>query len=217
MGRSGSFRRGGMAGKELNPLRESDGMQFRDLVSRSRSCRRFDAEVPVGEEAVGNLVEIACCLPSARNLQPLRYIALTARAECDALFPLLGWAGYLEEWPGPEEGERPTAYLVMLNDTSIAEDSSCDSGIAAGAILLGATAAGYGGCIVGSVQKDALRRQLRIPRQYEILMVIALGKPAETIVIDRIGEGESIRYYRDRNDIHHVPKREAADLLLRFH
>jgi len=208
MGRSGAFCRGGMAGKEL---------KFRDLVIRCRSCRRFDGGAPVDKEAVGNLVTIASCLPSVRNLQPLRYIALTERAECEAIFPLLGWAGYLEEWPGPQEGERPTAYLVMLNDTSIAADSSCDSGIAAGAILLGATAAGYGGCIVGSVQKDSLRQQLCIPAQYQILMVIALGQPAETIVIDKIGEGESIRYYRDHNDIHHVPKREAADVLLRFH
>ncbi|MDP8304974.1 MAG: nitroreductase family protein [Candidatus Chlorobium antarcticum] len=192
-------------------------MQFRDLVSRSRSCRRFEGGAPVGEEAVGNLVEIATCLPSARNLQPLRYIALTEMAECAGLFPLLQWTGYLEDWPGPEEGERPTAYLVMLNDLSIAADSSCDCGIAAGAILLGATAAGFGGCIVGSVQKGAVRELLRIPDQYAVQMVIALGRPAETIVIDRIGEGEGTGYYRDRNDIHHVPKREAADVLLRFH
>ena len=89
-------------------------MHFRDLVTKSRSCRRFDSGVPVTEEAVRDLVELACYVPSAKNLQPLKYISLTEPVTVTALFPSLSWAGYLADWPGPIEGERPTAYIVML-------------------------------------------------------------------------------------------------------
>jgi hypothetical protein len=50
---------------------------------------------------------------------------------------------------------------------------------------------------------------------YEILMVIALGKPIEKVVIDQISDGDSVRYYRDAHAIHHVPKRMVESVLLR--
>ncbi len=191
-------------------------MLFRELVTKCRSYRRFDGSYRVTEEVVRDLVELACYVPSPRNLQPLKYVPVCDPAMADALFPLLAWAGYLPEWPGPAEGERPTAYLVMLGDLEISRDFACDSGIAAQTILLGATASGLGGCIIGALQREKIRELLKIPERFMLLLVIALGKPAETIVIDQMAAGDPVRYYRDANDIHHVPKRMVDELRLSF-
>ncbi len=60
------------------------------------------------------------------------------------MFPYLAWAGYLTDWPGPEKGERPTAYIIILGDKSISDIFGVDHGIAAHSIMLGATEAGSG-------------------------------------------------------------------------
>lgn len=189
-------------------------MNFRDLVTRSRSFRRFDERCPVGLETLEALVEMAAFTPSAANRQPLRYLPVADPGTAAEVFGCLTWAGCLEEWPGPEPGERPTAYLVMLCDRAGASAAACDSGIAAQTIMLGACDLGLGGCIVGAVDRDRLRVLLGIPDAFEILLVIALGRPVETVVIDLVDEGEDIRYRRDRYGIHHVPKRKVGDLLL---
>jgi nitroreductase len=192
-------------------------MHFRDIVTQCRSYRRFDSGVPVTEDAVRDLVELVCYVPSAKNLQPLKYISVSEPDTVAALFPFLSWVGYLADWPGPMEGERPTAYVVMLGDQSISTDFACDSGIAAQTLLLGATASGIGGCIVASLEHKNIRELLKIPEKYAILMTIALGTPLETVVIDQISGDDSVRYFRDVHSIHHVPKRMLDDVLLRFH
>jgi len=192
-------------------------MRFRELVTQCRSYRRFNGTHPVTDGVVRELVELACYVPSARNLQPLRYIAACETSQVAALYTCLSWGGYLADWPGPEEGERPQAYIVMLGDRGISDNFACDSGIAAQTILLGATAFGLGGCILGAINRKKIRELLRVPETYSILMVIALGKPVETVVIDQMDDQDSVRYFRDVNGIHHVPKRVVDDVLLKFY
>ena len=191
-------------------------MHFRDLVTKCRSYRRFDGAFPVPEDAVRDLVELVCYVPSARNLQPLKFLAVCEPALGEALFPCLSWAGYLADWSGPAEGERPRAYIVMLGDLMVTSEFACDSGIAAQTLLLGATASGFGGCILGSLDRKKIRELLKIPERFSLLMVIALGKPVETIVIDQMRDDDSVRYFRDANGLHHVPKRTVDDVLLNF-
>ena len=130
------------------------------------------------------------------------------------LFDLLAWAGYLTTWPGPVDGERPSAYIVVLNDTLIAGNYFCDDGIAMQSMLLGAVEAGYGGCIIHSVNRNKLRELLNLSEQYEILYVLALGKPVETVVLDEVNDGD-IKYWRDENQVHHVPKRPLDEIILK--
>ena len=191
-------------------------MHFRDIVTKCRSYRRFDGACPVTEDALRDLVELACYVPSSKNLQPLKFIAVCDSSLVEAIYPCLSWAGYLADWSGPAAGERPPAYIVMLGDLFVSSDFACDSGIAAQTILLGATASGLGGCILGSLDRQKIRELLKIPERFSLLMVIALGKPIETVVIDQMGEDDSVRYFRDANGIHHVPKRVVDDVLLNF-
>ncbi|MBN1929553.1 MAG: nitroreductase family protein [Chlorobiaceae bacterium] len=189
-------------------------MKFRELVTRSRSIRRFDESAEVSAATLRDLVELACYVPSAANRQPLRYLPVTGAEMLGAVFPCLKWAGYLEEWPGPEPGERPPAALVVLCRNEDASAAACDSGIAAQTILLGAAERGLGGCIVAAIDRERLMRELDLPDAWTVLMVIALGKPAETVVIDQIGPGGDIRYWRDGHGIHHVPKRQVDEAMV---
>lgn len=189
-------------------------MNLKDLIKANRSYRRFDAGVIVEESRLGELVDLARLSASGANLQPLKYY-LSNRSETNAaIFAALSWAGYLKDWEGPSENERPTAYILILGDTRIKKSFGVDHGIAAQSILLGATEKGLGGCIVGSIKRDALQKALQIPEHFEILLVIALGKPAETVLIEDVGADGDIKYWRDENGIHHVPKRSLDDLIV---
>ena len=187
---------------------------IRDLIVKSRSYRRFYEEVSVELETLRELVDLARLSASAGNLQPLKYILSSDSQKNALIFPHLVWAGYLKDWPGPGEGERPSAYIIILGDTKISQSFGCDHGIAAQSILLGATEKGLGGCIIGSIKRQELRKALDIPSRYEILLVLALGKPKEKVVIEEVGPSEDIKYWRDSEGIHHIPKRALNEVIV---
>ena len=188
---------------------------LKDLILKNRSYRRFDQSVLVPMQHLREWVDAARLSGSARNMQPLRYMLFNNASDCEKIFPTLAWAGYMKDWPGPEGGERPSAYMVQLGDLDLTNDWWCDDGIAAQSILLSAVEQGYGGCIIGSVQRERLRDILDIPDQYKIIQVLALGKPAEEVVIDEVVKGD-IKYWRDEKGIHHVPKRGLDELIVNF-
>jgi nitroreductase len=187
---------------------------IRDLILKNRSYRRFYEEVDIKIETLRELVDLARLSPSARNAQPLKYI-LSCKPERNSLiFPHLTLAAYLKEWLGPAEGERPSAYIIILGDTEIRRSFGCDHGIAAQSIMLGATEKGLGGCMIANIEKEGLRKALEIPSRYEILLVLALGKPKEKVAIETVGESGDIKYWRDNKGVHHVPKRTLDDIII---
>jgi len=189
-------------------------MELKDLVRANRSCRRFYQEHKIEKETLRELVDLARLSASGSNKQPLKFI-LSYELERNAqIFPLLGWAAYLKDWRGPGEGERPSGYIIILGDKNISQSFGVDPGIAAQSILLGATEKGLGGCIIATINKDKLRQALDISDQLEILYVLALGKPKETIQIDPLGADGDIRYWRDEQRVHHVPKRSLDEIIV---
>jgi nitroreductase len=189
-------------------------MTLNDLVRRCRSYRRFNERQAVSLKTLRELVNLARLSASAMNRQPLRY-GLSTDPDTNALiFPHLAWAGYLDDWPGPAEGERPSAYIVVAAGRDSGRWTECDLGIACQSILLGAVERGLGGCIIASVDRDGLAAMIGLPDTMEILVVIAIGEPAEDVVIDTVGEAGGIRYWRDEEGRHHVPKRSLDDILL---
>ncbi len=187
---------------------------LRELVKKNRSFRRFDQKFPVPMETLKELVDIARICPSGANKQPLKYIISNSQDKNADIFSTCAWAGYLTEWEGPDEGERPSAYIIILLDKGVSNDSGCDHGIAAQTILLGAAERGLGGCMIGSVQREKLSKLLKIPENYGVLLVVALGKPAEKVVLEEAEAPDRIRYYRDADDVHRVPKRKLEDIIL---
>ena len=144
---------------------------------------------------------------SGANKQPLKYLIYNSPKDCERIFPYLSWAGYLTDWPGPDKGERPSGYIIILGDKSISDIFGVDHGIAAQSIMLGATEAGLGGCIIASIKREELADELKIPDKFEILLVLALGKPVEKVIIDDIKDAD-VKYWRDSEKNHHVPKRK---------
>ena len=187
---------------------------LKELVRGNRSYRRFYQEARVSWDELRELVELGRLSASGANLQPLKYVLSCESERNAAVFETLGWAAYLKDWAGPEEGERPAAYIVVLGDTTIRKSFGVDPGIAAQSILLGAREMGLGGCMLASIQRDALREALRIERHHEILLVLALGKPRETVVIDPVGADGDIKYWRDTDGVHHVPKRSLDEIIV---
>jgi nitroreductase len=191
---------------------------LKELIGQNRSYRRFDQNYAIDSSTLRNLVDLARLSASGMNLQPLKYILCTDPDTNATVFNHLAWAKYLADWDGPREGERPSAYIIILGDNTIKPhvntSASTDMGIAAQSIMLGAVEKGLGGCIIASINRDKLRADLKIDDRYEILLVLALGKPAETVVIDPVGEDGSIKYWRDANDVHHVPKRALDEIIV---
>ncbi|OGW26445.1 MAG: nitroreductase [Nitrospirae bacterium GWC2_57_13] len=187
---------------------------MKDLVLKNRSCRRFHQSASVSMETLKELVDLARLSATGGNMQPLKFIVSGDASRNALIFPHLGWAAYLKEWPGPAEGERPSAYIILLGDKRIKPSFGCDHGIAAQSILLGATEKGLGGCIIATIRQPALGQSLAIPDHFEVLLVIALGKPKETVVIGPVGPAGDIKYWRDAQGVHHVPKRSLDEVIV---
>jgi nitroreductase len=187
---------------------------LKSLILKNRSYRRFYQDAPISRETLCELVDLARLSASGANRQPLKFFLSCEPEQNAIIFPHLGWAGYLKEWGGPVEGERPSAYIILLGDKTISPNFGCDHGIAAQSILLGATEMGLGGCMIGSARKPELAKSLGISANYEILLVIALGKPKETVVIEPLGPDGDIQYWRDSQSVHHVPKRSLDEIIV---
>jgi nitroreductase len=190
-------------------------MDLKDLFLKTRTYRRFDESHQVGLETLEYLVDFARLSSSGGNRQPLRFLLYNTPEECDKIFPFLTWASYLTEWPGPDKGERPPSYIVILGDKSLSDNFGVDHGIAAHSILLGATNEGLGGCMIASIKREELCDELRIPDKFEVLLILAIGKPVEKIIIDEI-KNDDVKYWRDEKGVHHVPKRNLKDLILKL-
>lgn len=196
------------------PVKDKAMESFRELVKENRSCRRFDNGYKIEPQTLEELVDLARHCASAGNKQPLKYILSTSEQTNNEIFSCLGWAAYLTDWKGPKKEEQPTAYIVVMGDKTVADKFWCDHGIAAQTILLGARAQGLAGCMFGSIHIKRLVNFLNIDDHLEIKLVIALGKPVETVKIDAVNDSGDIRYFRDENQVHHVPKRKLSDLIV---
>ena len=187
---------------------------LKDLVLKCRSYRRFYEEVAIDNKTLRELVDLARNSASAVNRQPLKYILASSTEKNALIFSTLHWAGTLKTWPGPDEGERPAGYIIILGDKEISANFGMDPGIAAQTILLGAVEKGLGGCMLGAVDREDLHRLLNIPARYEIPLVVALGKPKEKIILETMKPTDSFDYWRDKDEGHHVPKRQLNDIIV---
>lgn len=188
---------------------------FKDLVLKNRSYRRFDESQKITMNELMEIASLGRIVPSTANMQANKFMLINSPSDNAAIFSTLGWAGKLKDWDGPEEGERPTAYIILLCDLSLAPNRATDDGIIAQTMLLGAVEMGYGGCMLANIKREALADALQIDTsKYKIDLVIALGKPKEEIVLEDTSSEHGIDYYRDANAVHHVPKRPLDELVL---
>ncbi len=192
-------------------------MNIRELVEKTRTVRKFQQERTISEDFLRELLHCATMSGSARNGQPLKYMLVNDPKQCELLFPMLGWAGYLSDWKGPEPGERPSAYIVCLLDRSILKgadhEAHFDLGTATQSMLLAAADQGIYGCRIGNYSKN-IDEKLNVKKPLEVMLVTALGYPAEEVVLETVGAEGDIKYWRDKELVHHVPKRSVDDILV---
>jgi nitroreductase len=182
-----------------------------DLILKNRSARKYYQDVAVSRETLTELVDLARLSASGGNRQLLKYY-LSCEPEKNAIiYSHIGLGG------NPPEGERPSAYIIILSDNGLGEyrTGEVDHGIAAQSILLGATERGLGGCIIGMVHRKELRKALNIPERYDVLLVLTLGKPKGTAVIEDLAAyPEKQRGWWDEQGRWHIPKRKLTDIII---
>ena len=192
-------------------------MEFVELVRKNRSYRGYNENPPVTREELTRLVECARLCPSSVNAQPLKYRLVWQKEEVARLQEKTNWAKALTSITLPHPGMCPTAFIVICQDTGI--DTSLqryqkDVGIVAQTMLLGAVEMGLGGCMIGNFNAGEVRQVLALPEAMAPLLVVAIGEPAETVVLTEVGPDGSVQYYRDEQDVHYVPKRSLEDILI---
>lgn len=188
------------------------------IIAANRSYRRFHEDERIDRDTLIRWVDTARLVPSSGNAQPLRYAIVDDTDTCARAFDCCVWAAALPEWPGPAPGERPCAYIVICRDAERSRAdilTAWDEGIAAQTIMLQATEADFGGCIIASIRKQRLGEAIGLDHaRYQPDLVLALGKPAEEVRIESLSPDGAVAYWRDEAGVHHVPKRELSDILL---
>lgn len=191
-------------------------MDFLQLVKANRSYRGFDESVKVTRAQLEQLVEYARFCPSSINHQPLKFY-LSCDPDTNArLQPLTNWARRLKGMQLPHPGHCPTGFIVICYDSTIpggAARFQKDIGIVAQTMLLGAVEMGLGGCMIGNFVPQKVSETLSLPGQLEPVLIVAFGKPDETVILTDAENGE-VGYYRDEKDVHYVPKRPMDELIL---
>jgi len=188
---------------------------LKDLVQKNRSYRRFYQDVKITQNELIELVDLARLAPSAKNNQPLKYFISNTREVNNEIFETLTWAGYLKDWNGPKEGERPSAYIIVFLDKNITDNNYCDHNLAVQNILLGAVEKDFGGCFIAVFNRKKITEIVSPRKNIEPLLVLALGKPKEEINLYEITPNDDIKYWRDSEQIHQVPKRKLDDIILK--
>jgi nitroreductase len=190
---------------------------IKDLVLKSRSYRGYDNNVKISDKDLLEIVDCARLSPSSVNVQPLKYYLSNEEKEVLEILEKTYWAKGLPGITLPKENFGPTAFIIILQDKDIDSNLSRflkDVGIVAQTMLLAATEMGYGGCMIGNFQPEVIKELLGLSDNLEPILVVALGKPAETIkLVDVINN--NTKYYRDDNDVHYVPKRKLEDIILK--
>jgi nitroreductase len=184
-------------------------MIYEKITSR-RTIRKY-ARKDVPEKVLLNCVDAARLSPSGANRQPLKYVIVNGHELLKEVFGTLSWAGYLPDYQ-PSVEEMPRAYVVILLDKSICQGYGHDAGIAAMSISMVAFDEGLGSCILGAVDREELKKILNIPDGLDVVLVVALGYPAENPVVDKVKDGD-IEYWLDENEVLHVPKRDLEGIL----
>ena len=187
-----------------------------DLVRKNRSYRGYDRGRRVTKEELLQLAEAARLCPSSVNVQPLKYYLAWEDPDVRTIQLETKWAKGLPNTDLPHPGKEPTAFIVICQDISIDPNLSRfqrDVGIVAQTMLLRAVEMGLGGCMIGNFSAASLHGALGLEEHIRPLLVVAVGKPDETVILTDAEDGNT-KYYRDSQDRHYVPKRALEDLII---
>ena len=190
---------------------------IKDLVVKSRSYRGYDESRKVSREELLELVDCARFAPSSVNGQPFRYLMVYEKEKVDRLQALTGWARALPDLKLPHPGKCPTAFIVICQNTEWDDNLNRylrDVGAVAQTMLLAAAEKDLGGIMIGNFSPERVAQAMDLPETIVPMLIVAIGRPDEKIVLTEIENGQSTKYYRDEQDVHYVPKRKLEDIVI---
>ena len=182
------------------------------LLRKNRSHRAFDTSYTVAKRQLEAIVSVNDKLPSGRNAQTLRFRLLDAPGGGEDFCRFLHLGGYLPELHLPEPGTEPKAFIIVCSTEAESPIVNIDLGISLQSMALKAVEIGLNALIVKAFNRQEIREALGLP--LDPLAVLAIGKGTERIVLDEVHTGSDLRYYRDADGTHHVPKIAVPDLFI---
>ena len=206
-----------MAVDEINCTPGKESIMIYELVKKNRSYRGYDENYHFTRADLEKLAECARLCPSSVNAQPLKYYLAWEKEDVAKIQGETRWARALPQMTLPHPGKCPTAFIVICQDDRIDPNLnrySRDVGIVAQTMLLAATEEGLGGCMIGNFTAGSVREVLKLGQNIHPLLIVAFGRPDETIVLTDVKEDGNTDYYRDEKDVHYVPKRSLKEELL---
>lgn len=185
--------------------------ELKTLIQEARTTRRFKKDSTVDIKDLKEILDLARITSSAKNMQPIKYILVTQEEAVHKLAQTATWASHLKNWDQSED-ERPSAFILMLNDQMIDGFPMFDAGASFTAISLAAKAKGLATCPMASIDKELCKKLFVIPDCYDVMIGIAIGIGTENIkLIDT--ESFDTNYYREDDDTHVVPKRTLSSII----
>ncbi len=189
-------------------------MDMMEFLRSRRTYRRF-AQRAVPHEILTEAVDAARMASCGANRQTVRYIVVESADAVAAVQPLVHWAAYLPPEQGtPKADELPTAFIAVLQDDNLPGASDVDVGLALGNLTAAAWAHGVGSCIMGAIDRPALKELLALPEGVRLCYMVALGYPTHESHLVEMQDG-SVKYYLDADRNYCVPKRGMAEVLLK--
>jgi len=149
-------------------------MEFKEVIQKRYSCKKY-SDRQVEKEKLDAILEAGRLAPTAKNLQEQHVYVLQsaeALAKIDAVTPCRYGA--------------PTVLVVAFDKTNVFtypggnRDSGVeDATIAATHMILAAADEGVDSCWINFLDPEKLARELGLPENEEVLMVMDLGYAAE--------------------------------------
>jgi nitroreductase len=186
-------------------------MAFSETLKTRRTIRLYQQK-PIPWKDLEECVDAARLAPSARNSQPLEYLVVTEEGLRKEMLSCMGFGGFISNVVKDYSGSQPMAYVVVLVNKDLkGEWTAHDSGLAVENLILAAWERGIGSCILARINRENIRRILKVPESHDIDLVVTLGYPDEKPVAEEM-QNET-QTYRDSKRVLHVPKRSLRSIL----
>ena len=159
----------------LMSLAEEEGV-LPALKERQTLHGRYDPDTAVPEEIITRILSAAFSMPTGGGQRSLEFYVVTDRETMAAMRGGNPWSQALETCP--------CVIVVAANDSQAfyPELQEMDAGLAAGAILVQASAEGLTTCVLSiSPQQErihSVRAALQMPETMTPVMMIAMGYPS---------------------------------------
>ena len=187
-------------------------MDIMQVLGTRRTFRAFTRE-PVPKDVLADILEAGRLANCGANRQSLRFVVAEKPEDVAKLCELTKWAAAIPDGAGtPAPEQRPTLYIVVLQDTSVPGHSDIDVGIAVAGMTTAAWAKGVGSCIIGTLPRDRTAQLLGLPENLQVHTGIAFGYPAHRSTVVPLKDGQK-KYWRDENGDYYVPKYALSEIV----